>query len=503
MPKLFRFFSFAVSTQLVLLLNQLILLPIQLRLWGVPTTASWYAAIALATITTFADLGLRTSGHIDLLRFVRDHDEAARTQLRQIWGWIRLLVFALTVLLLVWSGLEAWLHGTISQTIWKDCLTLAYAIETLLTIRIVYLDSLGYYSSAEATYFTFAVLRLALAAPALLIFRVQPPALGALFLATSVLGIALQGRLCRKVGILGLFEPFPRRLSLGVLATAGYTVADPLSQWMRIGFPVLILQAISTPQVVTTFVALRAVFGASRTTIQQMARVASVEYLRLYSSRRSQLAGNVLAGFLQLSTFLGAAVAGLLLVDNLRVLGIWLTHTDRAVFQLVLTTFFFSAPFYSYQIIVNLQFRMGRLRDVAIREYAFVLCCCLFAVAGCLLHSLRAYLTLLVLAEILLSASFLLGRINADDPNSWRIGLRGLAGCMCGVGVLAVLWHVVTNDHSSVFVVLAAREYVRCLWSWLIAIVALASMQFFLLDAGMFKRSARLGQNRLSSLQPR
>ena len=183
MAQLFRFFSFAVLTQLVLLLNQVVLLPIQLRQWGVATTATWYAAIALATMTTFADLGLRTASHVELLRFVRDRDEAAGAQLQQVWGWIRVLVCALTLFLLLWSALDSWFHADLAQTLWKDCLTLAYAIETLLIVRIVYLDSLGHYSTAESTYFTFAVLRLGLALPALLVFHAQPQFLGALYLA--------------------------------------------------------------------------------------------------------------------------------------------------------------------------------------------------------------------------------------------------------------------------------------------------------------------------------
>jgi len=500
MAQLFRFFSFAVLTQLVLLLNQVVLLPIQLRQWGVATTATWYAVIALATMTTFADLGLRTASHVELLRFVRDRDEAAGAQLQQVWGWIRVLVCALTLLLLLWSGLDSWFHADLAQTLWKDCLTLAYAIETLLIVRIVYLDSLGHYSTAESTYFTFAVLRLGLALPALLVFHAQPQFLGALYLATSILGIGLQSRFCKKLGILGLFDPLPRRLSFAALSTARHTVAEPLSNWMRIGFPVLILQAIAPPLVITTFVALRAVFGASRTTIQQMARVASVEYLRLQSTRRSELANNVLAGFVQLGTFLGAAIAGLVVVDNLRVLSIWLTHSNRFVFQAVLATFAFSAPFYSYQIVVNLMFRMGRLPAVAHRQYGFILYSCLFAVAAVFLHSLNIYLILLALAELLLSASFLLGRLDAAHPDSWKIGVRGLAGSFVGLVVLGALWSAVQQNHSGVFTAFAMEGYARSLGFWAIGIVGLASFQL-LMDSRIFVRSAQSGYDRWLRLQ--
>lgn len=500
MAQLFRFFSFAVLTQLVLVLNQLILLPIQLRLWGVPGTAAWYTALAVATITTFADLGLRTAGHVDLMRFVKEGDKTAGANLQQVWGWIRILVLSFTVILLLSSAIESWMHGSLIQTIWKDCLIGAYAMETLLIVRIVYLDSLGHYSSAEATYFTFAILRLGLAIPALLIFHAGPQALGILYLATAVLGIGLQSRLCKKTGLLALLDPLPRKLSFGVLATARYTVAEPLSNWMRISFPVLVLQAISGPEFVTTFVALRAAFGASRQTIQQMSRVASVEYLRLRSASRSELATNVLSGFVQLGTFLGAAVGALVVADNLRLLGIWLTHTDRAVFQTVLVMFAFSAPFYSYQIVVNLMFRMGRLRGVALRQYAYILYCFLFAGVAFVAHSLRGYLGLLVIAEFLLSASFLVGRIDATAPHSWKIGLRGLVGSLGGVAALAVLWRVVARDSSGVFTAMTIPAFTRSLEFWLIAILALASIQI-LLDSRMFVRSARLGIDRRARLQ--
>src|SRR5215471_20746740 len=119
MKRFLGFFSFAALTQLVLLLNQIVLLPVQLRVWGTVTTASWYAAIALATITTFADLGLRTAGHAELLRFVNDGDDAGGRYLQQIWGWIRLLVCATTLFLLGSLLLQALLHGEESRAVWK------------------------------------------------------------------------------------------------------------------------------------------------------------------------------------------------------------------------------------------------------------------------------------------------------------------------------------------------------------------------------------------------
>src|SRR5207248_5253452 len=163
---------------------------------------------------------------------------------------------------------------------WRVALTLAYAIETLLIIRIVYLDTLGLYRGAEASYFMFAGLRLALAVPALLVLRLEANGLAWLFLATSVFALALQGWLvCREVRVLGIFAALPRRLSVRVLAVARYTLAEPCASWVRLSLPVLVIAAIAPAASVTTYVALRATFGAARATIQHLARFTSVEYL--------------------------------------------------------------------------------------------------------------------------------------------------------------------------------------------------------------------------------
>ena len=76
-----RFVSVATATQLLLVLNQLVLLPLQLRVWGSETTAHWNVALAAAALIMAADLGLRTTGHAALLRHFDDRSD--RTALRE------------------------------------------------------------------------------------------------------------------------------------------------------------------------------------------------------------------------------------------------------------------------------------------------------------------------------------------------------------------------------------------------------------------------------------
>jgi hypothetical protein len=453
MKKFMQFFSFAAMTQVILLLNQVVLLPMQIRLWGVSETASWYAAIALATVTTVADLGLRTAGHVELLRLVQEKDAAGRAEFRQLWAWIRLLVLCVCALLLIADFLYGRSHGLEKWQLSRALLTLAYAMETVLIVRIVYLDSLGEYSRAESSYFAFAAVRLALAVPALVIFRFNPLGLGWLFFATSMLGLVLQGLICRIPAELHLFSPMPRRLSFRSCLLARYTMAEPCANWVRLSLPVLVIAAVAPATAVTTYVALRAVYGAARTTIQQVARVASVEAIRFRAAGDRETAESVLTVFVLLAALLGTALAGFVVLDNVRILSLWLKHFDRLLFQNVNLTFALSSPFYSYQVMVALSFRIGQLAIMARRQYAYVLYSALFAGVALFTKTLAVYLVLLVVAEITLSLSFM-ARSNIGGATGFRTkaGWRGLAASFAGTALVLVLWMTVRHSSTDFFV---------------------------------------------------
>ena len=457
MKKFVQFFSFAAMTQVILLLNQVVLLPMQIRLWGNKETALWYAAIALATATTFADLGLRTAGHVDLLRLVRTKDPVAELEFAQLWMWIRVLVLLITATLLLgdlvyrlWHGPgNAFGHG---WALGRALLTLAYAFETVLIIRIVYLDSLGEYSRAESSYFAFAAIRIGLAIPALLVFRIHSLGLCWLYFATSVLGLVLQGWLCHIPRQLHLFSRFPGKLSFRSCALARYTLAEPCANWFRLSLPVLVIAAIAPATTVTTFVALRAIYGAGRTTIQQVSRVASVEVLRFRATGRSKTGESLLAFFILAAALIGAAMACLVSVDNLRLLSLWLKHVDRPIFQNINLAFALSSPFYAYQVLVALSFRVGQLASMARRQYAYVLYSAAFAAAALTAKSLTVYLVLLVIAEMALSISFMAQQhIGGETGYKTKAGWRGMAGSFAGTLLVLALWLGVRFANTDVF----------------------------------------------------
>jgi hypothetical protein len=453
MKKLLQFFSLAVLTQIILMLSQLILLPIQIRLWGHTATAGWYAAVAVAAITTVVDCGLRTAGHEELLQCVRHqgNHHASVEYFRQIWGWIRILVLAVTLALIAGKAIDCVFTGS-TYPVWNGVLTLAYALETVLIIRIMYLDSLGLYRGAEASYFLFAALRLSLAVPALLVLRLGPAGLAWLFLGTAAIALVLQGRLlCREVSVLGIFAALPHRLSIRVLAVARITVAEPVANWVRLSLPVLVISAIASPAAVNTYVALRAAFGASRQTIQQLARVASVEYLRFRAQERFDRAESLLSLAVVGGGLFCTVVSGLIVADNMRIMGVWLRHFDRLTFQMMMLPFVLSGPFYAYQIIVNLQFRVGELPWIARRHYFYVIYSGLFSILAATVKWLPLYLITLAISEIALPVMFML-------PDSRKIrrvctdaGRRGLVAASAGSVALLVLWLAARKNAGYIF----------------------------------------------------
>ncbi len=426
MNRLIQFFSVAVMTQIVLMLGQLILLPLQIHLWGQTDTALWYSAMALATMTYFVDFGLRTAGHAELIKAHSDAlaFPAEKLQFRQIWTWIRILILLVTGLLIAGDFAASVFSKAGVYSAWHSVLITACATETLLIIRITYLDSVGRYTGAEASYFFFAVLRLMISIPGLVFFHWKAFGLAVVYLATAAIALIIQGSvLCRSMPLLKLTDNFVS-VSWQAIALTRHTVAEPIANWARLSLPVMVIGQIAAPMAVTTYVALRAVFGAGRTTIQQLSRVASVEVLKAMSTHQAKRAGALQSIFVTVAICFGSAVSLFIVIDNLRLTGLWLKHFDRSLFQQVALAFALTAPFFAYQIPMNIRFRTGDLAWVAKRHYGFICYSLIFGGLALFLGSMPLYLALLVLSEVLLSGSFFRGS-NAG------LGAIRLAGFAC------------------------------------------------------------------------
>jgi hypothetical protein len=442
LKKLFHFFSLAALTQLVLMLSQLILLPLQIRLWGSTTTAQWYAALALANFTTVVDFGLRTAGHAELHKHVRSELSVSEAgeHFRQVWSWIRLLMIITTALLVAGQAGYTIFFQHASYPLWKIAIILAYSLETILVIRIVYLDTLGFYRGAEASYFLFAALRLVLSVPAILFFHFDVNGLAWLFLISAAVATGIQGfLLCRNLNSLKLLSAPPKKLSLKVLLLSRLTVAEPFANWVRLNLPVVVISAIAPAVAVTTFVGLRAAFGAARTTIQQLSRVASVECLRLRVAGETKQGNKLLLVFILLASLVATAASVAVSSDNMRLVGLWLTNVDRKLFQTVSLAFVLSAPFYAYQVPLNFMFRIGELGWIARRHYLYAVCAFVFALSAWKIGNLMAYMIMLAGSEIIHSVLLMLAGKHTATALPGEVQ-SGLQFCAAGSLLAMLLW---------------------------------------------------------------
>ena len=229
-------------------------------------------------------------------------------------------------------------------------------------------------------------------------------------------------------------------------------MAGPCTGWVRNNLPVLVLSAIGSATTVTTYIALRAAFGAAGTTIAQLSRFASVEYVRSKMGDRPESAEALLSAFVLFSAFLGTTLACGITADNLRIIGIWLAASNLATYQIMAVLFGVSCSFYSYYIAVGLMVRMGEVAQIGRRQYLYIAFTGLCAVIGLVTRSLYLYLFLVVLlAEIGTAASFMLAPSKNGSMSQTSVGSRGFVAGLVGSGFILVIWLAVRSGYFPIF----------------------------------------------------
>ncbi len=447
MRKILGFASLTLMTQFMLLLQQVALLPLQIRMWGHDLTAGWYAAIAVAAMTSVADIGLRSAGHAELMRLIRDsHDAAAHGQFREVWAWIRILVGLLTLVIASISCAVDVFSGS-GLMVWKTALIMAGGLETILTIRIVYLDSVGWYNSAESGYLIFVVVRLLASLIALTVFDARATSLAAIYLISVILALGFQSVMCWRVGVLRLFGGLLPGPSVRMLATTRHTFAGPCALWTQMHLPVLILSNIASPVAVTAYVTLRAIFGVARQTAQQASRAASVEYIRLIEGHRRQDADAIISILMIVISCIGAWVACLVMIESRTVLRFIDLTNGADFFRLAALTFGLSGSFLSYYIPMTVVMRQGRLDDIARRQYCYVIVAMIGALIALVTRWSGGYLLLAAGAEIVMAILFLVHHPSkAGVAGGVRPGRRAMAAAGVSAASVLVVWAVTTTQ---------------------------------------------------------
>ncbi len=421
-----QFASLAFMTQGILLLNQIILLPIQLHVWQKDLTAYWFSILAIAAVTNVADFGLRSAGHAQLMRWTNDpNDHEAANEFQELWAWIRILIVLVTSVLVI--GDFVFHHFCLSEDypLWRTALLLAVAMEVVLGVRINYLDTQGFYREAEGGFLILIAARLILTIGALVFFHASPAMVAWIWFGVGAFALLQQGWLCRRAGRMKLFEAIPSSISWRTLGTIRYTMADPCSNWVRINGPVVVLGAISAPSIaIVTYVALRAIFGAARSTILQISRYASVEYLALRQAGKLQLAEMHFTMMMLMSAFFASGMAAFVILDNGRLASLVLKEMNLPIYQMMAITFALGNAFFSFAIPAAVSRRAGEVVEVAYRQYFYILCAAVFAAIALVTKSMLIWLLLAMVADVLAALSFMVtparNSILQETTSGWR-----------------------------------------------------------------------------------
>jgi hypothetical protein len=448
--RILSFASLTLLTQMMLLIHQLAVLPAQIHLWDHAMTARWYEAISLAAITGVADLGLRGAGHVELLRLVGNpQDTAAHEQFRQIWAWIRILVGLVTFgVVLLDCAIDGY-SGRVA--VWRIALITAGGLETILAIRVFYLDSLGWYNRAESVFALYAVARLVASLVALTVFGAREGTLAAIYLISVAMALVFQSIVCRQVAALRLVGGLPLRPSTHVLASARHTIASPLALWIQIQFPVIILSVIASPLAVTTYVTLRAIFGVARQTVQQISRAASVEYVRLSRGELRPGTEAVISVVMIAVSCIGAWLACLVLVESQPIARFIGVESGMEFFRAATLAFGLTGSFLSYQISVGVMMRLGSLAEIAWRQYLYVFLSIIGALTALITRMPEFYLLLNVGAEVVMAVLMLANAPYKTGASSVRSGRRAMIAAVVSAGSVLLIWVAGATEPSFSF----------------------------------------------------
>jgi hypothetical protein len=466
MKNFLSFFSLTVANQLCSVIAQLVLLPLMLRTWGHEVAAQWFVAVALANLTGVFDFGLHNAGHSQLLAGLNG-DAKAATEFRHTWLLTRLTIVGMSVLFIVYQLLLGSEFFALSSI-----MICSMAIDTILGARGIWFDTLGQFNRVESSFLATAILRIVVALAALVFFQASPITIAWIMLAISLSGIVVSWALLRSP-LLGFLAGGFAGLSWRSLSVIRLVVADPLSGWVRTSLPVVVFAAIAPASVVTTYVAMRAVFGLSRQVIWQLTRYASVRYIQHYENNK-KWAEHIVMRAIQGTIVIGVAVSSVVIVDQGRLVRLWLGFTSSDEYAIV-ASFAFGTIAFGYTVIANILMRTGDVAAVAKRQYLYLLAAVSVAVVTQFIYAdTTVYLVMLALQEVLIAGLFV---TSLGKP----IMQTSIVGFLIGAAMLCLttmLVQFVPNDSMPLPVDLAMNLGVTGVMT-ILTLIALYAVEYF------------------------
>ncbi len=447
------------------MVSQLVLLPLQVRMWGPSVTAQWFVLIATANLMSVADLGLRNVGHDQLLSDVKRRNGAACSEFRQVWALTRALVLGFAAAFLTYQLLFSGKEPLLSTTV-----LVSVTMDTIVILRGIWLDTLGYFNRVEVAYLGMIASRVILSILALM-FGGSPIMVAAIMLLTSAMGVVTQVWLVR-VPALAFFTGGFRELNWRSLCVIRFVLSEPLVGCVRLHLPVIVLATLASPALITTFVAIRAVFGFPRQIVSQLTRYASVVYVQRFRSSREGAERVAIRAILGI-TAISVAASNALIADDGRLVRAWLGAKSTDSERLVVLALALATIPLSYQVAASILIRSGNVTGVAKRQYVYLFVSLTCAVAARLLTgSVHLYLASITLQELVIAGLFA-ATLGA------RVRRVVVAALFIGASSPGLMWGVVDADVGHVFTVVS--------WGGILATLVLAgsvtAVALFLLAA--------------------
>lgn len=269
-----RFLSIVTLSQATLVAQQLLILPLQIHVWGHDTVAVWLAALALAAIVSSSDLGLKNAG------FAAIAAGETGDKFATIWSVMRLQMLATGLVTMAISFVM--FSGRIApdQTVFLVVLTASSIVETCLGMRTPFLEAFGRISHAESAFLAMVATRLVVGAALIHYLHAGPAILSVLWLSSACLAVFLQEQFREVRTVAPLFGRWKFSHIRETYADARWSAATPLVLWAQIQLPVITLSSFAPSAIVSSFVALRTLYGLTRLIIQQISRIISIQYTR-------------------------------------------------------------------------------------------------------------------------------------------------------------------------------------------------------------------------------
>jgi hypothetical protein len=157
-------------------------------------------------------------------------------------------------------------------------LTIGATLEHFQAQRITLIEARGKIALAEAAFLIMTASRFVIGGAMLVFFHAGPLALAFLWVASAAAGLIFQ-EISTKIGqIAPFFGKWKFAELKSVYGEASWAASSTIVTWVQMQLPVVAMTAFAPSAIVSSFVALRSLFGLTRLVLIQVSRPVSIAY---------------------------------------------------------------------------------------------------------------------------------------------------------------------------------------------------------------------------------